>query len=152
MNPQDSKYQQKLKSIASPEQNYFAHFAMRYPVLENNLALIIEKEWGDKLQVKVGQVGPARFTCRSSWKSAKRVLHYDRKFQTLSENYEAFLPFQSDSNKQNFFHFQLQNDFYRRIDRYYTYTQIQDEKSKASSFSDNILLFFGHSSLLVIML
>ena len=34
MNPQDPKYQQKLKSIASPEQNYFAHFAMRYPVLE----------------------------------------------------------------------------------------------------------------------
>ena len=34
MNPQDPKYQQKLKSIALPEQNYFAHFAMRYPVLE----------------------------------------------------------------------------------------------------------------------
>ena len=34
MNPQDPKYQQKLKSIASPEQNYFAHFAMRYPVKE----------------------------------------------------------------------------------------------------------------------
>ena len=32
MNPQDPKYEQKLKSIASPEQNYFAHFAMRYPV------------------------------------------------------------------------------------------------------------------------
>ena len=32
MNPQDPKYLQILKSIASPEQNYFAHFAMRYPV------------------------------------------------------------------------------------------------------------------------
>ena len=65
-------------------------FDVKDNILENNLALIIEKEWGDKLQVKVGQVGPAHFTCRSSWKSAKRVLHYDRKFQTLSENYEAF--------------------------------------------------------------
>ena len=33
MNPQDPKYQEKLKSIAAPEQNYFAHFAMRYPVV-----------------------------------------------------------------------------------------------------------------------
>ena len=36
MNPQDPKYQQKLKSMASPEQNYFAHFAMRYPVHTRN--------------------------------------------------------------------------------------------------------------------
>ena len=34
MNPQDPKYQEKLKSIAAPEQNYFAHFAMRYPVVQ----------------------------------------------------------------------------------------------------------------------
>ena len=27
---------EKLKSIASPEQNYFAHFAMRYPVVVQN--------------------------------------------------------------------------------------------------------------------
>ena len=32
MNTQDPKYQQKSKSISSPEQNYFALFAMRYPV------------------------------------------------------------------------------------------------------------------------
>ena len=32
MNTEDPKYQQKSKSIASPEQNYFALFAMRYPV------------------------------------------------------------------------------------------------------------------------
>ena len=32
MNPQDPKYLHKSKSKASPEQNYFAHFAMRYPV------------------------------------------------------------------------------------------------------------------------
>ena len=32
MNLQDPEYQHKSKSIASPEQNYFAHFAMRYPV------------------------------------------------------------------------------------------------------------------------
>ena len=32
MNMQDEKYQQKSKSISLPEQNYFVHFAMRYPV------------------------------------------------------------------------------------------------------------------------
>ena len=29
-------------------------FYVKDNILENNLALIIEKEWGDKLQVKVG--------------------------------------------------------------------------------------------------
>ena len=32
MNTQDLKYQQKSKSISSPDQNYFVHFDMRYPV------------------------------------------------------------------------------------------------------------------------
>jgi hypothetical protein len=32
MNRQDPKYQQKSKSLSSPEQNYFTLFAMRYPV------------------------------------------------------------------------------------------------------------------------
>ena len=31
-NTQDLLYQKKIKCISSPEQNYFAHFAMRYPV------------------------------------------------------------------------------------------------------------------------
>ena len=34
MNMQDPKYWQKLKSISSPEQNYFFRFAMRYPVAQ----------------------------------------------------------------------------------------------------------------------
>ena len=34
MNMQDPKYQQKSKSISSPEQDYFALFAMRYPVVQ----------------------------------------------------------------------------------------------------------------------
>ena len=33
MNTQDPKCEQKLKSIPSPEQNYFAGFAMRHPVI-----------------------------------------------------------------------------------------------------------------------
>ena len=32
MNTQDPKYHQKSKCISSPERNYFAGFAMRYPV------------------------------------------------------------------------------------------------------------------------
>ena len=35
MNTEDPKYQQKSRSISSPEQNYFALFAMRYPVIDN---------------------------------------------------------------------------------------------------------------------
>ena len=42
MNPQDPKYLQILKSIASPEQNYFAHFAMRYPVAQDGRIYFIE--------------------------------------------------------------------------------------------------------------
>ena len=34
MNTYESKYQQKSKSISSPEQNYLSLFAMRYPVFE----------------------------------------------------------------------------------------------------------------------
>ena len=36
MNMQDSKYQQKSKSIPPLEQNYFSLFAMRYPVSQTN--------------------------------------------------------------------------------------------------------------------
>ena len=32
MNTQYLKHQQQSKSVPSPEQNYFVHFAMRYPV------------------------------------------------------------------------------------------------------------------------
>ena len=32
INRQDPNYQQKFKSISSQEQNYFLHFALRYPV------------------------------------------------------------------------------------------------------------------------
>ena len=39
MNPQGPEYQHKSKSIASPEQNYFAHFAMRYPVYLTTLQI-----------------------------------------------------------------------------------------------------------------
>ena len=39
MSPQDPEYQHKSKSIASPEQNYFAHFAMRYPVYLTTLQI-----------------------------------------------------------------------------------------------------------------
>ena len=34
MNTQDPKYQQKSKSMSSPEQNYFFRYATRYPVFE----------------------------------------------------------------------------------------------------------------------
>ena len=37
MNMQDAKKEKKLESIGSPEQNHFAHFAMRYTVLQNSL-------------------------------------------------------------------------------------------------------------------
>ena len=36
MNTQDSKYPQISKLIASPHQNYFVPFAMRYPVVHTN--------------------------------------------------------------------------------------------------------------------
>ena len=31
----------KIKSISLPEQNYFTHFAMRYPVLHSHLLMIM---------------------------------------------------------------------------------------------------------------
>ena len=37
MNPQGPKYQQKSKAIFSAEPNYFVHFAMRYPVIDNKI-------------------------------------------------------------------------------------------------------------------
>ena len=42
-NTQDLLYQKKSKCISSPEQNYFTHFAMRYPVSFVFLSLIIGK-------------------------------------------------------------------------------------------------------------
>ena len=36
MNPQDPEYQHKSKSVASPEQKYFAHYAMRGKVVVEN--------------------------------------------------------------------------------------------------------------------
>ena len=38
MNMQDPRYHQKSKPILSPEQNYFVHFDMRYPVSIKNRA------------------------------------------------------------------------------------------------------------------
>ena len=40
MNTYNPKHQQKLKSIPLAEQNYFVHFAMRYPVLILTYAII----------------------------------------------------------------------------------------------------------------
>ena len=37
MNPQDPKYQQKSKATSSTEPNYFVHFAMRHPVVPDNI-------------------------------------------------------------------------------------------------------------------
>ena len=39
MNAQNTKYQQKSKSIFASEQNYFDGFAMRYPVVHSILQL-----------------------------------------------------------------------------------------------------------------
>ena len=37
MKPKGPKYQQKSYSIPSPEQDYFAGFAMRYPVVDKSI-------------------------------------------------------------------------------------------------------------------
>ena len=47
MNMQDPKYQQKSISISSAEPNYFVHFAMRYPVAQEDqegVATLMDKE------------------------------------------------------------------------------------------------------------
>jgi hypothetical protein len=54
MNTLDPKYQQKYKSISSPEQNYLSLFAMRYPVVMRRAAaaqgcLLICKIMGGQL-------------------------------------------------------------------------------------------------------
>ena len=41
MNPYDPQYQQKSKSISSAEPNYFVHFAMRYPVRQQQVDIPI---------------------------------------------------------------------------------------------------------------
>ena len=40
MNTYNPKHQQKSKSMPSSEQNYFVHFAMRYPVVAIPLKII----------------------------------------------------------------------------------------------------------------
>ena len=48
MNMLDPKYQQKSKSMTSPEQNYFAHFAMIYPV-EQIFLTVGQNNYGNKI-------------------------------------------------------------------------------------------------------
>ena len=50
MNTLDPKYQQKSKSISSPEQNYFALFATRYPVVSISDLIYIFKIFSRRLK------------------------------------------------------------------------------------------------------
>ena len=52
MTMQHPKYQQTSKSMTSPEQNYFAHFAMSYPVGQNNFGNKIPW-WDHELAINI---------------------------------------------------------------------------------------------------
>ena len=69
-NTQDLLYLKKINCISAPEQNYFAHFAMRYPVLLWTLKYI-----------EISQLG----ACRVSYSSA---VHLD--FPALCTVYTLF--------------------------------------------------------------
>ena len=56
MNPQDPKYQEKLKAISSAEPNYLSQFEMRYPVPKNPIKLNDHPRVGTKVNSLFWQI------------------------------------------------------------------------------------------------
>ena len=66
INMQDEKYQQKSQSISSAEPNYLVHFAVRYPICDNDSLLFLEIFENTDHSATCAKRGLGGFWCRGT--------------------------------------------------------------------------------------